>query len=134
MLAHKPPIESYKLVFFNEVSSTLKKVLCKYDNIPVTGNLNIEFFNRKMGTNNCLCDIIVSFSLTNIVNSKTCFKAFNGTLFELIFKSQPKVFCKICVIETEFSDCHEIIVTLLRAFFKRIPSENFVYRDYKHFN
>ena len=37
-------------------------------------------------------------------------------------------------IETSFSDCRNMIETFLRVSFKRIPSKNIVYRDYKHFN
>ena len=134
MFAYRPPIESNKLTFFNEVSNTLNKAVNKYDNILVTGDHNIDFFNIKMDTNNFLCDFIDTFSLTNIINSKTCFKTLNGTLPDLVVTNKPKSFCKTCTIETGLSDCHKMIVTFLRASFKRRPSKNIVYRDYKHFN
>ena len=51
-----------------------------------------------------------------------------------MFTNKPKAFCKTCTIGTGLSDCHKMIVTFLRAFFKRILSKNIVYRDYKHFN
>ena len=47
---------------------------------------------------------------------------------------KPESCSKTCTIETGLTDCHKMIVTFLRASFKRIPSENIVYRDYKHFN
>ena len=56
------------LIFFNEVSNTLDKAVNKYGNILVTGDLNIDFSNIKMDTNNYLCDFIDTFSLTKIVN------------------------------------------------------------------
>ena len=87
-----------------------------------------------MDTNNYLCGFIDTFSLTNIVNSKTNFKTLNGTLLDLMLTNKPKSFCKTCTIETGLSDCHKMIVTYLRVSFKRIPSKNIVYRDYKHFN
>ena len=68
--------------FFNEVSNTLNKTVNKYDNILVTGDLNVDFSNSKMAINNYLCDFIDTFSLTNIVSYKTCFKTLNGTLFD----------------------------------------------------
>ena len=55
-------------IFFNEVSNTLDKAVNKYGNILVTGDLNIDFSNIKMDTNNYLCDFIDTFSLTKIVN------------------------------------------------------------------
>ena len=48
MFAYIPPIESNKFTFFNEVSNTLNKAANKYDNIIVTGHLNIDFSNSKM--------------------------------------------------------------------------------------
>ena len=59
MFAHRPPIENNKLMFFNEVSNTLSKAV--NDNILVTGDLNIDFSNRKMDTNNYLCEFIDIF-------------------------------------------------------------------------
>ena len=69
MFAYRRPIESNKLTFFNEVSNTLNQVINKYDNILVTGDLNIDFSTSKMDTKNYLCDFIDTFSLTNKVNS-----------------------------------------------------------------
>ena len=47
-----------------------------------------------MNTNNYLCDFIDTFSLTNIVNSKTYFKTLNKTLLDLMLTNKPKSFCK----------------------------------------
>ena len=71
-----------------------------------------------MDTYNYLCDFIDAFSLTNTVNSKTCFK----TLMELclMLTNKPKSFCKTCIIETGLNDCHKMILTFLRASFKRL--------------
>ena len=48
--------------------------------------------------------------------------------------NKSKSFWKTCSIKTGLRDCYKIIVTFLRLSFKRIPSKNIVYRDYKHFN
>ena len=55
----------------------------------------------KMDTNNYLCNFIEAFSLTNIVNSKTCFTTLKGTLLDLMLTSKPKPFCKTCTIEQD---------------------------------
>ena len=90
MFTYRPLNESKKLTFFNEVSNNLNKAVNKYDNILVTDDLNIDFFNIKMDTNNYLCDFIDTFTTTNIVKSKTCFKTLNGTLLDLMLTSKPK--------------------------------------------
>ena len=48
--------------------------------------------------------------------------------------NKPKSFCKTCIIDTEYSDCHKKIVIFLRVSIKGTPSNNIVYSDYKHFN
>ena len=69
IFAYRPLIESDKVTFFNEVSKNLNKAINEYDNILVTSDLNIDFSNSKMDTNNYLSDFFDTFSLTNIVNS-----------------------------------------------------------------
>ena len=48
-----------------------------------------------MDTNNYLSDFIDTFSLTNIVNCKTCFKTLNGTLLDIMLTNKPKSFYKL---------------------------------------
>ena len=69
MFAHRPPIKS-KLTSFNEVSSTLNKVVNKYDNILVAVDLNIDFSNSKMDTNNYLSDFFFNFFFQKQVYTK----------------------------------------------------------------
>ena len=68
-----------------------------------------------MDTNNYLCDFIDTFSLTNIVNSKTCFKTLNGTLLDIVLTNKSKSFCKTCTTETGLSDCHKMIHCVKRV-------------------
>ena len=74
VFAYRPPIESNKLTFFNEVSNTFHKAVSKCDNILVTGDLAIDFSNSKMDTNNYLSGFNNTFRLTNIVNFKLALK------------------------------------------------------------
>ena len=64
MFAYRTPIESNNLAFFNEVSNTLDKAVKKYDNILVTGDLNIDFSISNMDTNTYLGDFFDTFPLT----------------------------------------------------------------------
>ena len=61
MFAYRPPMESNKLRVFNEVSNTLNQTVNTHDNIIVTGDVNIDFSDSKMDTNNYLGDIIDNF-------------------------------------------------------------------------
>ena len=55
----------------------------------------INFSNSKIETNNYLGDFTDTFSLTNIVNSKTCFKCLNGTLLDIMLTNKPNVSVKL---------------------------------------
>lgn len=134
MFAYRPPNEENKHIFFNEISNTLNKALNLYDNILVTGDLNIDFCNDIKDTNNFLNDLIDTFSLSNLVKHKTCYKTLTGSLLDVMLTNKPKSFCKTCTIETGLSDCHKMIVTCLRAVFKKLPPKNINYRDYKNFD
>ena len=57
-------MESNKLRVFNEVSNTLNQTVNTHDNIIVTGDVNIDFSDSKMDTNNYLGDIIDNFFKT----------------------------------------------------------------------
>ena len=61
MFAYRPPMESNKLRVFNEVSNTLNQTVNTHDNIIVTGDVNIDFSDSKMDTNNYLGGIIDHF-------------------------------------------------------------------------
>ena len=78
--------------------------------------LTSNISNSKMDTNNYLSDFINTFSLTNIVNCKTCFKTLNGTLLDIMLRKKPKSFRKTYTIETGLSYCHKMMILLfLRA-------------------
>ena len=70
-------------------------------NIDGTGNLNIDFSRSKMDKNSYLSELIDTFSLTSIVNSKTCFKILNGTLPDIMLTNKPKSFCKLVPLKQD---------------------------------
>ena len=48
--------------------------------------------------------------------------------------NRPRSFHHTSLIETGMSDCHKLILSLLRAFFKRIPAKAIEYRNYNKFS
>ena len=51
------------------------------------GDLNIDTADKTKDTCNYLSDLCDTFSLTNIINGKTCFKAQKGTSVDLLLRS-----------------------------------------------
>ena len=78
-----------------------------------------------------LCD---TFSLTNIVNGKTCFKVQKGTSIDVLLTNRPRSFHKTGIFEIGFSDHHKLVLSVFRSYFIRIPPKTIEYRNYKNFN
>ena len=94
------------------------------------GDLNISFDNLKKGdTNSHLPD---TFSLSNLVNGVTCVKSQNGMFIDLILTNRPRSFLNASLIEIGLRDCHKMIVSVFRAFFKKLPAKVIEYRILKH--
>ena len=84
----------------------------KYENILITGDLNINLLDQKCDTANHFSDLRDTFALTNLVKDRTCFKNKNGTLLDVILTNRPNSFHKTIIIETGLSDCHKLVTTI----------------------
>ena len=134
MFVYRPPNESNKEVFFKEITNSLDKAINKYDNVFVAGDFNIDFSCLNKDRNNYLHDFLDNFSLQNIVNLKTCFKSVGGTILDIMLTNKPRCFQKTSTITTGLSDCHKMVITFLKAHFKKLPPKKIIYRNYKNFD
>ena len=75
MYAYRSPNKINKKVFFDELNETLNKVVNKYDNIFIAGDLNVDTGDKSKDANNYLCDCMNTFSLNNLRKVKTCYKS-----------------------------------------------------------
>ena len=66
LFAYRPP-DTNKTMFFNEIYITLNKILGKYDNILLAGDLNIDELKTGSDSSNHLSDAKDVFNLTNLV-------------------------------------------------------------------
>ena len=134
MFVYRPQDEGNKKAFFEELTNTLNKVTKKCDNIFVSGDFNIDMSNNVKNRNNYLSDFIDNFSLRNIVNLKTSYKSVCGSILDIMLTNKSKCFQKTSTITTGLSDCHKMIVTSLKAHFKKLSPKKIVFRDYKNFD
>ena len=118
---------------FNEIYITLNKILDEYDNILLTGDLNIEELKPDWDLSNHLPDAKDAFNLTNLVNKPTCFKSQDGTLIDLMLTNRMRSFLKSQNFEIGLSDCHKLVVSILRVAFKKLPRKIITYRNQKRF-
>ena len=106
----------------------------KYDFIFLAGDLNIHTGDKSKDTNNYLCDFMDTFSLNNLIKVKTRYKSATATILDIMLANKMRSFQKTSTVTTGISDCHKMIVTCLKAHFKKLPEKKIVYRDYKSFN
>ena len=57
-----------------------------------------------------------------------------GSSIDMMLTNRPKIFHHTSLIETGLSDCHKLILSFFRAFFKRIPAKTIEYRNYSKFS
>ena len=123
-----------KTKFFEEIYVTLNKALNEYDNLLLTGNLNINTLRRTPDSFNHLSDLDDSFSLANLVTDSTCFKSNKGYLIDLTRTNKPISFYKSHSFVTGLSNCHKLIVSILRSSFQKLPPKFVIYRNQRNFH
>ena len=73
---------------------TFNKSLNEYDNLLLTGDLNINTLRPTSDSCNHLSDLNDTFSLTNLVTDSTYFKSSKGSLIHLMLTNKLKSFYK----------------------------------------
>ena len=111
---------------------TLKKALNKYDNLLLAGDLNINILRPTSGSSNHLSDLNDTFSLTNLLTNSSCFKSNKDTFIDLMLTNKPKSFYRSHSFVTGLSDCHKLIVSILRTLFQKLPPKFVIYRNQKN--
>ena len=86
------------------------------------------------GSSNHLPDLTDTFSLINLVTDSSCFKSNKGTLVDLMLTNKSKSFYKSHSFVTGLSDCHRLIVSILRTSFQKLPPKFVIYRNQKNFH
>ena len=75
------------------------------------------------------------YDLKNLVKENTCFKSFkNPTCVDLFLTNCSRSFQHTNVISTGISDCHKMIITVLKTTFNKAKPKEITYRCYKDFN
>ena len=78
-----------------------------------------------------MCD---TFSLKNLITGINCVKSTNGTSIDVLLTNKSICFHRTTTFQTGLGDCHKIMLTFFKVYFKKIPPKNFEYRNHKSFN
>ena len=98
------------------------------------GDLHIDTADKTKGTCTYLSELCDTFSLTNIINGKTCFKAQKGASIDVLLTNRPGSFHKTGIFETGISNHHKLILSVFHSYFTHIPPKTNEYRNNKTFN
>ena len=101
------------------MNETLSKAVNSYENIIVTGDLNIDVSDPDKDRNNYLSDFVDTFSLSNLINRKTCHKNLSGTSIDIMLTNRPNCFQKTNTVVTGLSDFHKMIISYLKQLLKK---------------
>ena len=110
---YRPPQNNNLKTIFEEINLSLSTIVNEYDNIMLTGDLNLN-----MKSKNSSYYSNFTFDLANLIKAVTCFKSSNQTSIDVILTNWPRSFQKIT---TWLSDCHKMILTFFRFYFSRLP-------------
>ena len=101
----------------------------KYERLLFLGDFNARMEDTSL---KIFCS---NYNLTSMINKPTCHKnPDKPTCADLILKSCPGSFQNSCVIETDLSDFHKMIVTVMKTSYRKIEPMVITYRDYKSFS
>ena len=116
-------------LFFRKLSNQIDFYSKTYDNFLIAGDLNCQ------ETEPILSEFLNMHSAKNIVKEETCFKSIeNPSWIDLFLTNKPNHFFNTSTIDTGLSDCHKMVVTVLRKKFQRAQPKVVSYRDYKNFD
>ena len=80
-------------------------------------------------------EFLYQYNLSNLVKEKTCFKSINNpSCIDLFLTNHPKSFQNTKTISSGMSDCHKMIVTVLKMKFCKAQPKIIYYRNYKKFD
>ena len=129
---YRPPESTNLSMFFEELTTSLRKAMLKYENLLIMGDFNIDMKRKSLGYDKLdeFCDL---FNLTNLIISETCCTKNHKSLIDLFLTNTHLSFQKTHASETGLSDYHKLITTFFKANFSPLRPKVLSYRNYKNF-
>ena len=104
-----------------------------YDRFVLAGDLNINAFCGD--DNEALDDFMDEFHAKNLVKEPTCYKnPLNPSCLDLYITNSHRSFQGTTTVATGLSDCHKMVVTVLKTTFPKAKPRTIVYRDYSSYS
>ena len=102
--------------------------MSKYDQLLFLGEFNAEVDDSSVKN---FCS---SYNLISTINRPACFKNPEKPFVDLILKNCSRSFQNSCAIEKGLSNFHKLVVTAMKATYKKSQLKIIIYHSYKYFN
>ena len=129
---YRKPYGNNIVNFFDELSMSMNRAFCNYDNIIIMGDINID--NDQISSFEKLSNFCDTFSFKNLIKDNTCFTHNHQSSIDVILTNKPNSFQKSSCLELGVSDYHKLIMTSLKMHVKRLKSKRIMYRSYRNFS
>ena len=121
--SYHPPSQSDNY-YFDNVTNALDLYCQIYDKFLLIGEFNAE------DSEPCLSRFLYEHNSKNLVKDKTCFKSLENPSC-LFLTNSPLSFQNTVTMSTGLSDCHKMVITVLKSTFAKTKPKEIIYRDYK---
>ena len=115
--------------FLDKIGNQLDKLLPKYENILLLGDLNSAV------TEKTLKEFCETYNLENLIKGPTCYKSTNNpSSIDVMLTNKRLSFQNSITLETGLSDYHKMTITVLKRYFKKNDPITTNYREFKSFD
>ena len=126
--SYHPPQQPDKH-YFDNISQAFDKYISLYDNYLCIGDLNAEEGETRMG------EFLNRYGLNNLVKEPTCFKSLdNPTCIDMILTNRCRSFQNTTCLANGLSDCHKLVISVMKTKFEKLKPKIITYRSYKNFD
>ena len=122
------PNKSYISRHLDTLRKSLDLYSAHYENNILIGDFNVTIVDPHMQS---FCEL---YRFKSLIKDPTCFKnPENPSCIDLILTDSPYSFQNSCVIETDPSDFHKMIVSVMKTTFQKLKPRIVQYRDCSNF-
>ena len=125
---YNPPNQNDKYIF-DFLGRALDIYSDRYDKFLLAGDFNAQVGEPVITT------FLQDYDAKNIVKENTCFKNIeNPSCIDLFITNSVNSFQHTKVIASGLSDCHKMVLTVLKTTIQKSQLREIMYRDYSKFN
>ena len=111
------------------MSNAAESLSSKYENFFIIGDFKAQ------ATDTSVKDFCAIYSFKHLIKETTYYKTpINPKCIDFMLTNRQQGFQNFCVIETGFSDFHQMTVTVLRSYFLKAEPKIIMYRNYRKFS